>query len=191
MIRSSQHPLKYSNSGKKETLLALIHEYRRFCQVLVDDIWENGIPEWGFFPKKNKIEGLKGHLPLGYMNRFPTWLSARMKQSVSAMVTAHLSSSTEKRRMQLWKLRELQRAGLQTKYLQSKIDRQPLVKPSFSKINPELDSRFVDFKKGSKKFEFLRISSIGNRAKIKVPLPETKISRKLVVVSTFPLRLCR
>ena len=105
-------------------------------------------------------------------------MSVRLRQAAEKQVLALLSSATEKRRKQLWKLRELQRAGLQTKYLQSKIDRHPLVKPSCSRINPELDSRFVkDFEK-SKNFLFVRISSMGIGSSIRIPLIETKTSKK-------------
>ena len=79
MMRSSSHSLDSVNIGKREEISRLVQEYRRFCQVLVDDIWENGIPEWGFFPKKNRLEGLQSFIPIEYPE---TWMSARLKQAV-------------------------------------------------------------------------------------------------------------
>jgi hypothetical protein len=56
-----------------------------------------------------------------------------------------LSAATEKRRKQLWKLKQLQKEGVNVKFLQRKINIFPLIKPNASNINLNLDSRFVDF----------------------------------------------
>lgn len=180
MIRSSRHSFDILNAGKFSEVQILIDEYRRFCRVLIDQIWESGVAGTPFCPTQNKLGGLPKFLPSDFLNAHESWLSGRMKQACGKQAISMLQAATEKRRKQFFVLKKRQKAGVPVKFLQSKIDRTPLVKPRCHQINPELDSRFVDFKKDEgSKFEFVRIRSIGStQAHIKIPISETKMSKK-------------
>lgn len=67
--------------------------------------------------------------------------------------------------------------GKDSKYLQRKIDIQPLVKPKTEKIKAELDPRFVDFQKGNYFDFFIRIK-LGKGFSLNLPIKHTKVSRK-------------
>lgn len=176
MIRSSKHPLALANGGKKEALQEILDEYRRYVQIVIDDIWTLGSP-CGYCPSRNSLEIGISLLPSSYLNEHATWLSARMRQAAGKQAVMMLKAATEVRRKQLFILRRDQEAG-SVKFLQSKIDRFPLIKPDASKINMELDSRFVDFQVNSKGTRFVRIASIGRKLALKIPIRETKVSRK-------------
>jgi len=146
MIRSSAHSLRFANPGKVRLVGELIGEYRLFVQCIINDIWEKGFPAWNIFPSSNRLDFKgKNHLPTKYLKQFPTWMSARLQQAAGKQAIMMLKAATEKRRKQLFVLANLQREGGKYKRLQSKVDRQPLVKPDASGINLELDSRFVSF----------------------------------------------
>lgn len=177
MIRSANHSLKFANQGKRETLSLLVDEYRDLLQSIIDDAWVNGIEEFGFNQSKNRLD-LKSLLPTSYLKRFDTWLSARMRQAAGKQAAMMLKAACKKRQKQLYILRKLQRQGKPTQRLQSKIDRQPLVRPNASRAKLELDARFIDFSEDSKGFIFVRISSIGNKQVLKLPIKKTKPSKK-------------
>jgi len=67
------------------------------------------------------------------------------------MVNAVLAKHNKR----LYKLKQLQNEGKNTTYLQRKIDTTDLTKPDCSKINIELDSRFVNFEEGNH-FDFIK-----------------------------------
>ena len=127
MIRSANHSLKFANEGKREALSVLVDEYRSLLQDIIDHAWLHGIPEFAFNQSKNKLD-MKSLLPTSYLQGFETWLSARMRQAAGKQAVMMLKASVKKRQKQLFMLKKLQRQGKPTKYLQSKIDRQQLVK---------------------------------------------------------------
>lgn len=185
-IRSSSHTLKYTNLWKRVDIEILLKEYRRVTQLIVDDVWEWGLPYSQFNPQRNKLE-LPRHIDDRYIRRFPTWLTARVLQNIRDQVRAMLSAATEKRRKQLFMLKKLQREGEDTEYLQRRIDLQPLVKPNCSRIEATLNANCFDIEKQRKRdyFDlFIRLKCIGSpwRSGAKVdhciPIKHTKVSKK-------------
>jgi len=171
MIRSSKHSLKFCNSSKLLVISSLVDEYRYLLQMIVDDLW------------LDKNSSKAKFVSTETLYKYETWLSAGIKQACGKQALAMLRSARAKREKQTYMLKKLQRNGENVKYLQSKIDRQALVKPNCSNTNLELDSRFIDFEDG-KSFTFVRISCIGKKIQIKIPIKETKVSKKWSANST-------
>jgi hypothetical protein len=144
---------------------------------VIDDLWVSGLVEGGYFPIKNQLSCGISLLPTSRLKLYQTWMSARLQQAAGKQAVIMLKAATEKRRKQLWMLARLQRNGLPCGKLQSKIDRQPLVKPDASRIKMELDSRFVDFREVDGT-TWIRLSSIGRKIQIRIPLAQTAPSRK-------------
>ena len=92
MIRSSAHTLKFANPGKRADALLFLAEYRRLAQVLIDDIWKNGVEN--FNVSRNKLI-VPSYLPNDYLKGFDSWLTARMKQCVGKQVCAMLKAATK------------------------------------------------------------------------------------------------
>ena len=178
MIRSSAHSLKFANKGKRQAIEEFLAEYRRLLQVIIDDVWQNGIPGLDVDIAKNRLS-IPSFLPNDHLKTFDSWFTARMKQCVGKQACAMLKAATKKRKKQLWMLRKLQREGEPHERLQSKIGRQLLRKPNASNAKAELDPRFIDFQVGSTEFDvFVRVKTIGNGMMLKIPVKETKPSRK-------------
>lgn len=186
MIRSSSHTLKFSNTGKNQVVLSLLGEYRRMLQMIIDVIWENG---FSFKTYKFDPLGRTSNLSLPSMLPNPflkenfapqTWLSARMLQAIGKQACSMLKAATRKQSKRLYKLKQLQKQGKSTLYLQRAISKGLPVKPNALRAKAELDSRFVDFEETPDgRFDlFVRISSIGNRLQIKIPILHTKVSRR-------------
>lgn len=177
MIRSSAHTLKFTNQGKRDSVLVFLQEYRRLLQAIIDDVWESGIPGSDLDISQNKLS-CPSLLPNGYLKTFDSWFTARMKQCVGKQACSMIRAAVTKKRKQLYVLRKLQRQGKDCRKLQSKIDRQPLVKPDAQYAKTELDPRFIDFQAGKEFDLFVRIRTIGNGMILKIPIRETKPSRK-------------
>lgn len=173
MIRSSEHSLKYTNKGKLKNINIFISEYRLLLKNIIDDIWCGNFRD--FNPANNKID-IPSYLPNDYLKTFDSWFTARMKQCVGKQACAMLRATTAKRKKQYWKLAELQKKGLSTKYLQRAIDTKPLVKPHTKNANPELDPRFIDIQEGNSFDLFVRIKTIGNNLTLNIPIKHTKSS---------------
>ena len=167
MIRSSKHSLKFCNKEKKESISFLVDEYRKLLQDIVDDFWLNG-----------QEEAVKlTFIPSEKLNTYSSMLSSRLQQACGKQALMMLKSALTKRNKQIFVLKKLQRENKNVHFLQSKIDRQCLVKPNCGEANVELDSRFIDFKEKNL-FTFIRISSIGQKKQIRIPIKETKVSLK-------------
>ena len=176
MIRSSAHTLKFANPGKRQGILLFLTEYRRLLQTLVDDIWQNGIMD--FSVAKNRLD-TPAYLPNDYLKGFDSWFTARMKQCVGKQACAMVKAATKKRSKQLYMLKKLMREGKPTGSLQSKIDRQVLVRPDASNAKAELDPRFIDFQEDSTEFNtFARIKTIGGGMELRIPIRATRPSNK-------------
>jgi len=181
--------LKFTNQSKRLKLEKFLAEYRRLLQAIIDDVWENGIPGFEVDIAENKLH-IPSYLPNVYLKTFDSWFSARMKQCVGKQACAMLKASTKKRKKQLWMLHKLQREGKPHKRLQSKIDRQPLRKPNASKAKAVLDPRFIDFQKTDGEFNvFVRIRNIGNKLELRIPIKETRPSKKWKELGTRKLSI--
>ena len=176
MIRSSKHSLKYTNQNKRDNLSIFLTEYRRLLQVILDDLWENGLESF-FNIQKNQLK-IPSFLPNDYLKKHDSWLTARMKQGVGKQVCSMLKAAVKKRSQQFYVLKKLQRKSEPTPSLQKAIDIQPLVKPNSSNAKPELDSRFVDFKESSSFDLFIRVKTIGKKISLLIPINQTRVGNK-------------
>lgn len=175
MIRSSKHTLKFANPGKQRVLSQFVAEYKELVRKFVNIIWNN------------------------YRNDPPSLLDNWICQSISSDVNndsnirqcaakqacSMVRAVVAKHNKRLWKLKQLQKEGKDTRYLQRKIDTTKLTKPDANNINVELDSRFVTFKEGKHFDIFIQIYQIGNKRKIRLPIKHTKVSRKWLKKGKF------
>ena len=175
MIRSSKHTLKFSNKNKREDIKIFLVEYRRLLQEIINHIWTNGVLKLDI--QKNNLH-CPSMLPNDYLKGFSSWLTARMKQCVGKQACSMIGAAVAKRRKQLYMLSKLQREGKSTRYLQRKIDVQPLVKPNAEFAKAELDPRFIDFENGNSFDLFLRVKTIGNKMEFNLPISHHKASKK-------------
>ena len=177
--RSSSHSLKFSNKGKLEDSQVFLTEYRRILQLIVDDLWENGITvgDIVFDISKNKLY-CPSVLPNDYTKKYDSFFTIRMLQCVGKQACGMINAATKKRSKQLYMLKKLQKEGEDTRKLQRKIDTQALVKPDCSNANAELDSRFIDFKEESPKFDMFVKVRIAPRISFNLPILHNKVSRK-------------
>jgi len=179
MIRSTSHSLKFANRGKVQEISVFLVEYRRLAEAIITDLWDNGLHDHEIdFSIQNNNLNLPSMLPNDYLKQFDSWLTARMKQCVGKQICSMVNAAVRKRQKQLFMLRKLQQEGKDAKYLQRKIDIQPLVKPRTEKIRAELDPRFVNFQSGNYFDLFVRIKTIGNDITFNLPIKHTKVSRK-------------
>lgn len=177
MIRSSKHTIKYSNDLKKQDIDKLVVSYRLLVQEIIEYIWTNG---YRSFNVKNNRLNCPSLIDSTFLKYFKWEYTERLKQAAGKQALMMISAATEKRRKQLWQLKKLQKEKDSAKYLQRAISLHPLIKPSASKINLELDSRFIDFKFNNKnKFlGFVRLTSIKRGLEIKIPIVKSKVFDK-------------
>ena len=176
IIRSSKHGLKFCNKGKINEINQLISDYRILVQNIIDYLWQNHHKKLNI--RKNKLN-CPSLADSDLLDKFEWNYSERLKQAAGKQALAMIGTATEKRRKQLFTLKELKKKNENTKYLQRKINLFPLVKPSASKINLELDQRFVDFNFDQKTFTcFVRLKSIKRGLIINIPLQRTKVFDK-------------
>lgn len=187
IIKTSQHSTKFANTGKQDLLTAFLDEYERIKWWFVDYLWENKIT-WGdnqvLDVKNNRYDVPKfmsiTHIP------YSTDLSARAVKLASSEALGIIKSKTETRRKQYHVLTNMMRAGKgsEIKRLQSKIDSNPLVKPTVTSghITARLDGQCCKFiPNETKEFDgWLQLRSIGKiYGHINIPVRFTSHSNKL------------
>jgi hypothetical protein len=177
IIRSSTHSLKFANQGKRNEIASLLDEYKRLLEILVNDVWNNGVPGFDFDPRSNRLE-CPGLLPNAYLKTFSSPLTARMKQCVGKQACSMILSALKKRSRQLYMLRKLQRENKNTSRLQRLIDLRPLVKPTVGHVTAELDSRFIDIQSSPGEFNLFVMVRTKDGSEVKIPVKHTKVSRK-------------
>lgn len=125
MIRSSKHTLKFTNKNKQENLSVFFEEYRRILSLIINDLWNNKLPEFNLDIQNNKLN-CPSLLPNDYLKNIASWFTARMKQCVGKQACSMIKAAIQKRRKQFYKLRKLQKEKKNTTFLQRKIDIRPL-----------------------------------------------------------------
>lgn len=127
-----------------------------------------------------------------YLNKPPSFLNkdicksittevehdSRIRQCAGKQACSMIKAIIAKQNKRLYKLKQLQSEGKDSKFLQRKIDLFVLTKPTFKKINVELDARFIDFQQGNSFDLFAQISQIGNKRTIRIPIKHTFTSNK-------------
>ena len=123
--RSSKHNINKANIGKLIEYELFRVNYSILVKSYVDYLW-------------SQIHILKLDIPKmlesSICNQVSNYLTARLRQCAAKQACSMVKAATKKRRKQLFKLKELQREGKSTKYLQRKIDLFALIKPSCSNI---------------------------------------------------------
>lgn len=177
MIRCSKHSLKFANSTKQQQIRKIIFDYRNLVQNIIDYIWANGYKNFNISKDLLNCPSL---IDSSFLKNFKSEYTERLKQAAGKQALMMISAATEKRRKQIWQLHKLQEDNCDVRFLQKTISDKPLVKPQASKINLELDSRFVDFKfDNQKKFlGYIRLSSIKKSWNIKIPIVYSKVFDK-------------
>jgi transposase len=170
MIRSSQHSLKFVNQSKQELLNIFIYDYRNMVKKYVNIIWNKY--------KKGKVPSLLENEVCQSIvtNRIN---DSRIRQCAAKQACSMVKAVLDKPCKRLYKLKQLQREGKNTKYLQRKISLSQYKKPTTDNVNVELDSRFVNIQATYNHFDlFVEIKQIGNKEIIRIPIQYTKVSQK-------------
>jgi transposase len=187
IIKTSQHSTKFANTGKQDILSEFLTEYDRMIWWFVDYLWETKIV-WGL----NQVLDVKNNrldVP-NFINtadiEYHSDLSARAIKLASSEALALVKGQTEKRRKQFHVLAKNMKMGTvgEVKRLQSKIDSNPLTKPTTNSKNPSarLDSMCCKYiPTESSIFDgWLKLKSIGKvYGHIFIPIKLTKHSNKL------------
>lgn len=164
MIRSSKVSLKYANTGKLDVLSEFREEYKKAVVFFIDVVWD--------------MERIPRLLPKESTASLDSWLSARARQATAKQAAGIVRGTQQKHRRRLHIHKKLVENGhfRKARRLQRVIDANPVSKPVPEHVNPELDSRFVEFDlSNSTSFDgWITISSIGSRLKIKIPFKRTK-----------------
>lgn len=104
---------------------------------------------------------------------------SRIRQCAAKQACSMVNAVISKRNKRLYKLRQLQQEGKDTRYLQRTISIKKCSKPEVKNINIELDSRFINFRETNGHFNlFIKINQIGDKREILIPVKETKVSIK-------------
>ena len=175
MIKSTKTSLKFSNQGKLEELQTLIDEYREVIKSFIDLIWDQ--------------EDLKPLLPKETTNQVTTWLSARMVQCAGKQASAIVRGTRAKQARRRFVIDKLVVGGKfkRARKLQRIYDEKSISKPNIDKVNPELDSRFVeiDLDNPTSFDGWLTLTSIGRKMKVRVPFKRTKHFNKMLSIGTL------
>ena len=186
LVKTSSHSTRFANSGKRRVLDQFIQSYRAAVWSYVDWLWHNRVV-WG-----DQVLDVQNNR-LAVPNFISTTgipidsdLSARALKRAASDALAIIRSRTEKHRKQLWVLSQLMRAGDVNAYkrLQSKIDSNPLSKPTRQSIKSAvvLDSNCCKFipSKTAMFDGFLKIYAIGKTyGHIYIPVKFTKHTARL------------
>lgn len=186
IIKSSQHTIKFANIGKQLILNEFLAEYDRVLWWFVDYLWENKII-WG----NNKVLDIKNNkfnVPnfISTINiDLVTDLSARAVKLAAGEALSVIKSRTEKRKKQYYILaKKMSKGDTSIKKLQSKIDSDPLTKPTKTQNNTvaNLDSNCCKFIPNTlSKFNgWLKLSALGKKyGHIYIPIKFSKHSNQL------------
>lgn len=170
-IRSSRHSLKFTNALKRQQLSKLVANYQAMVSKYVNILWNLQESKKSFFGAEdyNKIRTVRTY-------------DARLRQCASKQACSMVKAVLTRHKKRLYKLCQLQQTGKSTGYLQRRIDKTKLSKPSCSKINVELDPRFVNIKVTDNHFDlFVQIDEVGNKEVTRIPVKHTKTSKKWLV----------
>lgn len=171
MIRCSKHTIKYTNINKLLIYQNFIKEYQNLVRKYVNILWNN---------TKYLKQKLPNYLSAKIIQSIKTNVNydSRIRQCAATQACSMIKSVLSKQIKRLYKLKKLQQENKDTKYLQRKIDITNYKKPNTKNINVELTGRLVNIKKSNHFDEFIEITQIGNKRKIRIPINHTKVSGK-------------
>ena len=164
MIRSSKLSLKFSNTNKLDKIKDFITEYKRICQIFINNIWEE--------KKRTKLVNKEQTKDIN------SWLSSRAIQACGKQAAAIVYGTKKKFKQREFAYKELLKKGhyKKARKLKAFIDKNPISLPNLDKVNPELDSRFVNIELDkTNSFDcWISLTSLGNKLKLRIPLKRTK-----------------
>lgn len=170
MIKSTKVTLKFANKVKRSRISLLITEYRRVVSELVDLLWSE--------------EDIPILLPKTIISQVSTWLSSRMLQCAGKQASGIVRGVKAKQKKRKWVIEKLTAEGKlkQARKLQRIYNKTNITKPDTTKINLNLDSRFVKINlDNNTKFDgWVTLTSIGNHLKIILPFKATKHLNKML-----------
>ena len=168
MIRSSKHSLKFSNSNKRNEIKVFIQQYRDMVKKYINILWNEYLQNPPTMLDNKICQLIKTNIAH----------DSRIRQCAAKQACSMIKAIVSKQNKRLYKLKQLQKEGKDTQYLQRKIDTFILTKPQFGKINVELDSRFIDVQDGNSFDLFIQIKQIGDKQNIRIPIKHTFTSNK-------------
>ena len=162
-IRSSKTSLKFSNIHRLHNLSLFIDEYQRVTQTFVNILWD--------MPKVHRL------IEKDITDQVKTWISKRAMQCSAKQASGIVRGTRKKQEQRLYKYQEFLNQGMfcKARKLKKTIDEQTMSKPNIKKLQVELDSRFIQFDMDNgTSFNWIVLSSLGNKLKIKLPFKTTK-----------------
>ena len=192
--RSSRHKI-FPNKGKQNSLSLFIFEYKDLVSKIVDYVWSIGYAD--YHPSKGSFEAPK-FFDSTFLESFSTSLGGMLRQTAGLQALGILKSATTKHSKRVYQLKKLQKKQSRgeasskeqkdIKILQSKVNKNSLVKPSLPKdfkitiSRPDVIKVFKQNKQGTNfSFdEFIRLSLAGDHRTLTVPLNYHKHSKKLL-----------
>lgn len=171
MIRSSSLSLMKSTDFKINQLKKIMVEYQRVVNLYIDELWQE--KKLGSFVKC-KVD---------------TWLSARLQQCAGKQAIQIIKSTRKKdKQKSLIKYRKTYKyfvnRNRQLNFLNKRYSELNLkfhIKPVMNQQTMELDNRFVEIQKSNNSFDFwLKLSSIGNKIIMFIPLKNHKHNKKFI-----------
>lgn len=170
MIRSTTSSIKFSNTGKLQTIHQFIDEYRRVVSQFVDLLW--------------CMEKIPSLLPKEITSQVETWLSARMLQCAGKQASGIVRGTQTKQKRRLFVINKLkeQKLYVKARKLQRIYDENSISKPNINEVCPELDSRFVsvDLENSTSFDGWVHFGSIGNKIKLDIPFRKSKHFNKML-----------
>jgi transposase len=192
--RSSRHKI-FPNKGKRDSLSNFISEYKDLVSKLVDHVWDQGYSD--YHPSKGSFEAPK-FFDSTFLETFQTSLGGMLRQTAGLQALAILKGATTKHSKRVYQLKKLQKKQSRgeasskeqksIKILQSKVNKNSLIKPSLPKdfkitiSRPDVVKVFKQ-NKNNESFsfdEFIRLSLAGDHGTLAVPLNYHKHSKKLL-----------
>ena len=165
-VRSSKCSLKFLNTNRSDSVRELHEEYVRVLRLAVDELWDaERVPT---LPTKSVTGRLASE----------TWLSARMIQCVCKQASGIVRGTRTKWQKTIKAIEYARESGNEKRetYLNKRLEGMKVSKPDVSGVEMELDSRFVsvDFESSTSFDIWLKLSSIGGKRKILLPLKRHK-----------------
>lgn len=182
-VKTSRHHLKYLNFGKSNNLNKFLTDYKEAVQFYIDWLWKNKFTIWN--GKTFDLLGDQLNFPTFFPTKtaeFKTNLSARVLKSASTQALGIVKGVSDKRRKLLYVREKLSEQGKRTRQITKKINKTPILKPSFNDIRAELDSLTCKVEKSNLKYfqSVITLSSLGKGyGKIVIPIQKNKHSKKL------------
>ena len=191
MVRTSQHSIKFANTGKRKEIFLFREECLRVMRLYLDFLWSNRT-EWSLKSGKTYCMDVEtenydhprmlSNVELEKrMGGVDSKLSARVKKCLLSLVLAKIGSSFEKQRKRKFMIDKIREDGGSVPIsLIRKYEQNSPVKPDISKTDIELNSICVRIGSSeTKKFDrWVVLKSLGMFKEIAIPIQNHRQSLK-------------